>query len=106
MEELAQKLLAKAQRSLYNTTEVTLELCLESLQEAMELTGSKPMQTTMLLDLALIRLKLNLKAELNEYEEKRELYILKKADEIKIDAATLEPTSYFSAGARESEWDI
>jgi hypothetical protein len=57
MEELAQKLLAKAQRSLYNLSEVTPELCLESLQEALELTQNKPIPTTMLLDLSLIRLK-------------------------------------------------
>lgn len=106
MEELTNKLLSKAQRSLYNTTEVTLELCQESLAEAMELTSNKPIPTTMLLDLALMRLKLNLKTELSEFEEKQMLFIIKKADEMKIDAVTLEPTSYFSAGARESEWDM
>jgi hypothetical protein len=106
MEELTNKLLSKAQRSLYNLSEVTQELCLESLQEAMELTQNKPIQQTMLLDLALMRLKLNLKTELTEFEEKQMLFIIKKADEMKIDAVTLELTSYFSAGARESEWDM
>jgi len=106
MEELTNKLLAKAQRSLYNLSEVTTELCLESLTEAMELSGSKPIPQTMLLDLALIRLKLNLKTELSEFEEKQMLFIIKKADEMKIDAVTLEPTSYFSAGDRGSEWDM
>lgn len=105
MEELTQKLLTKAQRSLYNQAEVATELCLESLLEAIELTQNKPIPTVLLLDLALMRLKLNLKVELSEYEEKQQLFILKKADSLKIDDAGVEISS-FSVGVRVSEWDM
>jgi hypothetical protein len=105
MEELTQRLLSKAQRSLYNLSEVTTELAQESLSEAMELVGNKPIPQTMLLDLAMLRLKLNLKIELNEYEEKQQLFILKKAESIKVDEEGV-PGSAISYGARVSEWDM
>lgn len=105
MEELTQKLLLKAQRSLHNPSEVTTEIASESLSEAMELVESKPIPTTMLLDLALLRVKLNLKVELSEYEEKQQLFILKRAESMRVDELG-ESVSAFVSGVRESEWDM
>ncbi len=53
----------------------------------------------------MLRLKLNLKVELNEYEEKQQLFILKKAESIKVDEEGV-PGSAISYGARVSEWDM
>jgi len=53
----------------------------------------------------MLRLKLNLKIELNEYEEKQQLFILKKAESIKVDEEGV-PQSAISYGARVSEWDM
>jgi len=53
----------------------------------------------------MMRLKLNLKVELSEYEEKQQLLILKKAESIKVDEAGAEVSS-FAYGTRTSEWDM
>jgi len=53
----------------------------------------------------MLRVKLNLKVELSEYEEKQQLFILKRAESIKTDETGVS-VSAFVSGARESEWDM
>lgn len=99
-EELATLLLAKANRGVFNKSELNWELCLEAVCEALELGGD--VGQTLILDLALIRLKLNLKVPLNEYEEKTQLYIIKKGEVQK----GVKENSLYASGVRSSEWDM
>ena len=106
MSELEEKLLQKAKRVLLNPQEVTPEVVTISLNEAIELTDSKPIAQTLLLDLAFYRVKLNLKIELTEFEEKSILNILKKANEISINEFNEVVKHTIVYGARGSIWDI
>jgi|GEM_PF-2437319 len=106
MSELEKKLFAKARRVLFNPQEVTQEVVVISLNEAIELTDNKPISQTLLLDLALIRVKMNLKIELNEYEEKSILNIIKKANEIIVNEDKEVVKQSIEFGKRFSLWDI
>jgi hypothetical protein len=106
MSELELKLLSKAQRVLYNPNEITEDVVILSFGEAVELTDSKPIKVTLLLDLALLRLKENLKIELSEYEQKCFLNIIKTAHNTPIVSETEVINSAVSYGSRESQWDM
>lgn len=106
MSELENKLLGKAQRALFNQSEITEEVVKIGLNEAIELTNNKPISETLLLDLALYRVKENLKVELTEYEQKSILRILKKADEISVNELDEVVKHSISYGTRGSIWDI
>lgn len=106
MSELEEKLLQKAKRVLLNPQEVTPEVVTISLNEAIELTDGKPIAQTLLLDLAFYRVKLNLKIELTEFEEKSILNILKKANEISINEFNEFVKHTIAYGTRGSIWDI
>lgn len=106
MSELEEKLLEKAQRVLYNPNEVTQELVVLALAEANDLVDSKPIPQTLLLDLALLRIKENLKTELSEYEQKSILSIINRANKMSVSESN-EVNSYsVGYGKRESAWDI
>lgn len=105
MNETELELQEKALRALHNISEITPELVVLALSEAIELSESKPISKTLLLDLALLRLKLNLKMELSEYEEKHMRYIISKAEAIRVDDSG-EANGSFAYGERRSEWDI
>ena len=99
-------LFLKARRVLRNPLEVTEDVVILSLQEAKELTENKPIAQTLLLDLALLRVKLNLKIELTEFEEKSILSILKRADAISINELNEVVNHTVLFGTRSSIWDI
>lgn len=106
MSELEEMLFQKARRVLRNPLEVTEDVVILSLQEAKELTENKPIAQTLLLDLALLRVKLNLKIELTEFEEKSILSILKRADAISINELNEVVNRTVLFGTRSSIWDI
>lgn len=106
MSELEEMLFQKARRVLRNPLEVTEDVVILSLQEAKELTENKPIAQTLLLDLALLRVKLNLKIELTEFEEKSILSILKRADAISINELNEVVNHTVLFGTRRSIWDI
>jgi hypothetical protein len=106
MSELEEMLFQKARRVLRNPLEVTEDVVILSLQEAKELTENKPIAQTLLLDLALLRVKLNLKIELTEFEEKSILSILKRADAISINELNEVVNHTVLFGTRSSIWDI
>lgn len=106
MSQLEEMLFQKAKRVLMNPLEVTPDVVALSLQEAIELTENKPIAQTLLLDLALLRVKLNLKIELTEFEEKTILNILKKADQISINELNEVVNHTILFGSRSSSWDI
>ena len=106
MSELEEMLFQKARRVLRNPLEVTEDVVILSLQEAKELTENKPIAQTLLLDLALLRVKLNLKIELTEFEEKSILSILKRADAISINELNEVVNHTVLFGTRSSMWDI
>ena len=106
MSELEEMLFQKARRVLRNPLEVTEDVVILSLQEAKELTENKPIAQTLLLDLALLRVKLNLKIELTEFEEKSILSILKRADAISINELNEVVNHTILFGTRSSIWDI
>lgn len=106
MSELEEMLFQKARRVLRNPLEVTEDVVILSLQEAKELTENKPIAQTLLLDLALLRVKLNLKIELTEFEEKSILSILKRADAISINELSEVVNHTVLFGTRSSIWDI
>ncbi len=106
MSELEEMLFLKARRVLRNPLEVTEDVVILSLQEAKELTENKPIAQTLLLDLALLRVKLNLKIELTEFEEKSILSILKRADAISINELNEVVNHTVLFGTRSSIWDI
>ena len=106
MSELEEMLFQKARRVLRNPLEVTEDVVNLSLQEAKELTENKPIAQTLLLDLALLRVKLNLKIELTEFEEKSILSILKRADAISINELNEVVNHTVLFGTRSSIWDI
>lgn len=106
MSELEEMLFQKARRVLRNPLEVTEDVVILSLQEAKELTENKPIAQTLLLDLALLRVKLNLKIELTEFEEKSILSILKRADAININELNEVVNHTVLFGTRSSIWDI
>ena len=99
-------LFQKARRVLRNPLEVTEDVVILSLQEAKELTENKPIAQTLLLDLALLRVKLNLKIELTEFEEKSILSILKRADAMSINELNEVVNHTILFGTRSSIWDI
>ena len=107
MTTLELKLEAKAKRVLLNPNEVDEEVVILSLAEVLELTDAKPIKETLLLDLALLRLKENLKIELNEYEQKCFLNIIKTAQNTptisEVDGAVNYAVAY---GSKESVWDM
>ncbi|MBE0491112.1 MAG: hypothetical protein IBX44_02550 [Sulfurospirillum sp.] len=107
MTPLELKLEAKAQRVLLNPLEIDEDVVILSLAEAVELTDSKPIKETLLLDLALLRLKENLKIELSEYEQKCFLNIIKTAQNTpsvnEVDGSVDYAVEY---GKRESQWDM
>ena len=106
MNELEIKLLEKAQRVLFNPQEVTEDVVILSLAEANDLIDNKPIPQTLLLDLALLRIKENLKIELTEYEQKNILSILNRASKISVSESN-EVNNYSAGyGKRESIWDI
>lgn len=106
MNELETKLLEKAQRVLYNPQEVTEDVVILSLNEANDLIENKPISQTLLLDLALLRIKENLKVELTEYEQKTILSILNKAAKISVSVSNEINKYSVGYGSRESEWDM
>lgn len=106
MSELEEMLFQKARRVLRNPLEVTEDVVILSLQEAKELTENKPIAQTLLLDLALLRVKLNLKIELTEFEEKSILSILKRADAMSINELNEVVNHTVLFGARSSIWDM
>lgn len=106
MTELELKLDAKAKRVLRNPNEVDEELVVLSLGEAKELTDNKPIKETLLLDLALLRLKTNLKIELSEHEEKYYLSIIKQAQNMPVASADGQSSGGAVSGKRESVWDM
>lgn len=106
MSELEEMLFQKARRVLRNPLEVTEDVVILSLQEAKELTENKPIAQTLLLDLALLRVKLNLKIELTEFEEKSILSILKRADAMNINELNEVVNHTILFGTRSSIWDI
>lgn len=106
MSELEEMLFQKARRVLRNPLEVTEDVVILSLQEAKELTENKPIAQTLLLDLALLRVKLNLKIELTEFEEKSILSILKRADAMSINELDEVVNHTVLFGTRSSIWDI
>mgnify|MGYP003546377714 FL=1 len=106
MSELEEMLFQKARRVLRNPLEVTDDVVILSLQEAKELTENKPIAQTLLLDLALLRVKLNLKIELTEFEEKSILSILKRADAMSINELNEVVNHTILFGTRSSIWDI
>lgn len=106
MSELEEMLFQKARRVLRNPLEVTEDVVILSLQEAKELTENKPIAQTLLLDLALLRVKLNLKIELTEFEEKSILSILKRADAMSINELNEVVNHTVLFGTRSSIWDI
>lgn len=106
MSELEEMLFQKARRVLRNPLEVTDDVVILSLQEAKELTENKPIAQTLLLDLALLRVKLNLKIELTEFEEKSILSILKRADAMSINELNEVVNHTVLFGTRSSIWDI
>ena len=106
MNELGTKLLEKAQRVLYNPQEVTEDVVILSLNEANDLIENKPIPQTLLLDLALLRIKENLKVELTEYEQKTILSILNRAAKISVSVSNEINKYSVGYGSRESEWDM
>ncbi len=106
MNELETKLLEKAQRVLYNPQEVTEDVVILSLNEANDLIENKPIPQTLLLDLALLRIKENLKVELTEYEQKTILSILNRAAKISVSVSNEINKYSVGYGSRESEWDM
>ena len=106
MNELETKLLEKAQRVLYNPQEVTEDVVILSLNEANDLIENKPIPQTLLLDLALLRIKENLKVELTEYEQKTILSILNRAAKISVSVSNEIYKYSVGYGSRESEWDM
>ena len=106
MNELEIKLLEKAQRVLYNPQEVTEDVVILSLNEANDLIENKPIPQTLLLDLALLRIKENLKVELTEYEQKTILSILNRAAKISVSVSNEINKYSVGYGSRESEWDM
>lgn len=107
MTALELKLQAKARRVLLNPNEVDEEVVILSLGEAIELTDSKPIKETLLLDLALLRLKENLKIELSEYEQRCFLNIIKTAQNTPTVSETDGEVNYAAQfGSRESVWDM
>ena len=106
MTPLETKLESKAKRVLFNPNEITDDVVILSLGEAIELTESKPIKETLLLDLALLRLKENLKIELSEYEQKCYFHIIKTAQNTPIVSETGEVNSAVSFGKRDSQWDM
>ncbi len=106
MNELETKLLEKAQRVLFNPQEVTEDVVILSLNEANDLIENKPIPQTLLLDLALLRIKENLKVELTEYEQKTILSILNRAAKISVSVSNEINKYSVGYGSRESEWDM
>lgn len=101
-------LLARAKTSLFNSNEVTPELCEVACVEAKELTDNKPIKTTMLIDLAIVRLKLHLKVEVDPIEEKLAMNAIKESKLIPATESTGAEIkkSTIKTGIRTSEWDM
>ncbi|EJP76213.1 MULTISPECIES: hypothetical protein [Campylobacter] len=97
-----EQLYNRARQSLLNQAEVTQELCKKAAQEAQELTQNKQIPTPMLLDLAMFRLKLHLKVEIEEWEASLAKEALKLAQSLK--SSDNEPGTC-SVGMRESIFD-
>lgn len=103
-------LLSRAQTALFNPQEVTQALCEVAWGEALELTYSKPIPVTMLLDVAFMRLKLHLKVEVDEIESKLAFMAIKEADRTSVTVDSNGVVSALDTGVktskRVSEWDM
>jgi hypothetical protein len=106
--ELVAKLQSRATQSLFNQEEVTPEVVETAAMEAMELTENKPIPTTMLLDLAMLRLMLLVKAEPTELAIQLANQAIKRAQSLKVndEGAAVSGSDAIAYGDRPSSWDL
>jgi len=105
---LVAKLQSRATQSLFNQEEVTPEVVETAATEAMELTENKPIPTTMLLDLAMLRLMLLVKAEPTELTIQLANQAIKRAQSLKVndEGAATSGSDAIAYGDRCGSWDL
>lgn len=105
MEELILKLESRAKAALYNPNEVTEAVLLAAMTEALELTENKPIPEPMVIDLAILRLKMILKVEPSEFDMKLGSDAIKAATRMKImDDGSGAPSCYAFGGREGGVW--
>lgn len=107
LSELVAKLQSRAETSLLNQAELTPQALETAASEAMELTENKPIPTTMLLDLAMLRLMLLLKVEPTELAIQLATQAIKKAGSLKVDdgGEVVSGSDAIAYGERFSLWN-
>ncbi len=109
-DRLKTKLESRAKTALFNTKEITPEVIEGAIFEALDLVNEKPIGDTLLLDLAYVRLKLRLKIDIEQLEEKLAMMAIKEADKVALvtnesgEASVI--LSSVKSGKRVSEWDL
>lgn len=105
MEELIIKLESRAKAALHNQAEITPERLEAAMTEALELTESKPIPEPMVIDLAILRLKMILKVEPSEFDMKLGSDAIKAATRMKVlDDGSGTPSSYAFGEREGSVW--
>jgi hypothetical protein len=96
----------RAKTALSNLDEVTPAMLEQALSEALELTDNKPIPQVMLVDLAMFRLMLSVKAIPTEMDERLANAAISRAQKTKdvADSATSAP--FVKYGNRSSEWTL
>lgn len=104
--ELIILLETQAKTSLLNQEEVTPAVLERASLQALELVESKPIPTTMLVDLAMLRLMLLLKVQPTELEAQLANQALKKAQSLQVSETGTISSSVIAYGDRESIWAL
>ena len=104
--ELIILLETQAKTSLLNQEEVTQAVLERASLQALELVENKPIPTTMLVDLAMLRLMLLLKVQPTELEAQLANQALKKAQSLQVSETGTISSSVIAYGDRESIWTL
>ena len=104
--ELMSLLETQAKTSLLNQEEVTQAVLERASLQALELVENKPIPTTMLVDLAMLRLMLLLKVQPTELEAQLANQALKKAQSLQVSESGVTSSSVIAYGDRESIWTL
>jgi len=111
MMELVAALEQRAKTSLLNPLELTPEILSAAASEAIEISEGKAIPQAMLLDIAIVRLKLYLKVEVSDFEQTCYNQAIKKSVNTALPTTDTDDTSAqtvtgIKSGQRVSEWDM